>query len=78
MQRPSGDKMLAGFVIWPPEDLQRWKKAGFRPGCASPTSSGQRQTAPDKVAVIEGAAPTHLRELVEQVDRLAVALHRTG
>ena len=71
--------MLAGFVTWPPEDLQRWQKEGFRPGCRVADlvrrSASQHR---DKVAVIDGARRITYGELVEQVDRLAVALHHHG
>ncbi len=71
--------MLAGFVTWPPEDLQRWQKEGFRPGWR--VADLVRRSAslrPDKVAVIDGARRITYGELVEQVDRLAVALHHHG
>ncbi len=71
--------MLAGFVTWPPEDLQRWQKEGFRPGCRVADlvrrSASQHR---DKVAMIDGARRITYGELVEQVDRLAVALHHHG
>lgn len=48
--------MLTGFVLWSSEDVERWRRAGYREGRR--VADIVRDAAarwPGKVAVIEGA-----------------------
>ncbi len=71
--------MLAGFVPWSSNDVERWRRAGYREGRR--VADIVRDAAarwPGKVAVIEGARQMNYGELALQVDRLAARLGDCG
>ncbi|WP_197321919.1 (2,3-dihydroxybenzoyl)adenylate synthase [Saccharomonospora sp. NB11] len=71
--------MLDGFVPWPPDFAERYRRAGYWKGLSlRQLLSESAERRPDKVAVVDGTRRVSYSELVDETDRIAAGLLDLG
>ncbi|CAM5421992.1 Putative Triostin synthetase I OS=Streptomyces glaucescens OX=1907 GN=SGLAU_04525 PE=4 SV=1 [Streptomyces glaucescens] len=71
--------MLDGFVPWPPEFAERYRRAGYWKGVPlRQLLTDRADRHPDKIAAVDATRRVSYAELVEEADRVASGLLGLG